>query len=383
MGISMSVSGRRRSVGLGLAAALLVVSTGPTVAAMPGEAGPLRRHVEAIHDTGVVGVAAEVTSPHTRDRARAGTARRGAVLPMPQNGRFRIGSTTKTFTATVVLQLVGEGRLSLDDTVEQWLPGVVGKDGYRVTVRQLLQHTSGIPDVLPRIPALNSVAGYRAERSRSYTPRELVRLALRKSPAATAEREWSYSNTNYVLAAMIIHRVTGRSWAQEVNRRIIRPLDLRETSVPGDSVSVPGPHARSYSAFGTGTAIDVTVLDPSMAVGSGSLVSTTRDLSRFHSALLGGRLLGPAQLDEMTTTVSAPGIGMPGVRYGLGLGELPLPCGGTYFGHPGELLGYRSWSGVTADGARTAVVYATSDGGQGTRQAMSALVGEELCRSLP
>lgn len=136
MGISMSVSGRRRSVGLGLAAALLVVSTGPTVAAMPGEAGPLRRHVEAIHDTGVVGVAAEVTSPHTRDRARAGTARRGAVLPMPQNGRFRIGSTTKTFTATVVLQLVGEGRLSLDDTVEQWLPGVVGKDGYRVTVRQ-------------------------------------------------------------------------------------------------------------------------------------------------------------------------------------------------------------------------------------------------------
>ncbi|MFD9999056.1 serine hydrolase domain-containing protein [[Kitasatospora] papulosa] len=379
----MGVSGRLRSVGLGLATALLVVSTGPPAAAMPGRVDPLRRHVEAVHRTGVVGVAAEVTSPHSRERARAGAARRGTALPMPQNGRLRIGSATKTFTAAVMLQLVGEGRLSLDDTVEKWLPGVVRKDGRRVTVRQLLQHTSGIPDVLPRIPALNSAAGYRAERSRSYTPGELVRLALGQPPAAAAERAWSYSNTNYVLAAMIIHRVTGRSWAQEVTRRVIRPLDLRQTSVPGASASVPGPHARSYSTFGTGTAIDVTVLDPSMAVGSGSLVSTTRDLSRFYGALLRGRLLGPAQLDEMTTTVSAPEMGLPGVKYGLGLGELPLPCGGTYFGHPGELLGYRSWSGVTADGARTAVVYATSDGGQGTRQAMSALVGEELCGSRP
>jgi D-alanyl-D-alanine carboxypeptidase len=101
---------------------------------------------------------------------------------MPRDGRFRIGSATKTFTATVVLQLVGEGRMSLEDTVAQWLPGVVGgsgNDGSRITARQLLQHTSGIPDVGPEISALNSADGYRAEQFRTYSPEELVGLAAR------------------------------------------------------------------------------------------------------------------------------------------------------------------------------------------------------------
>ncbi|MBM7439911.1 serine hydrolase [Streptomyces sp. HB132] len=381
----MRVSGKRRRGGVlltGLASVLLAVSTGPTTAAHPRQADTLQQRVEAVHDTGVVGASAEVTSPHTRDSARVGTARRGTARPMPQNGRFRIGSATKTFTAAVVLQLVGEGRMSLDDTVEQWLPDVVRGSG-QITVRQLLQHTSGIPDVRPEIPALNSAAGYRAERGRTYTPQDLVRLAMRNPLPASLDRDWSYSNTNYVLAAMIVQEVTGRSWAQEVNARIIRPLKLEDTSAPGASASIPGAHARSYAAFGTDNSIDVTILNSSMAIGSGSLISTTHDLNRFYTALLGGRLLAPAQLDEMTATVPAPGLGMPGVRYGLGLGEIPLPCGGSYFGHPGELLGYHSWSGVTADGTRAAVVYVTSDGGLGTREAISALVGRELCRTRP
>ncbi|WP_159043182.1 serine hydrolase, partial [Streptomyces sp. NBRC 110028] len=160
--------------------------------------------------------------------------------------------------------------------------------------------------------------------------------------------------------------------------RIIRPLGLRDTSTPRAFPFILGPHAHGYAAFGTNTSTDVTTLNPSMAVGSGSIISTTHDLNRFYAALLGGRLLAPAQLDEMTTTMPAPELG---VRYGLGLGELPLSCGGSYFGHPGELLGYRTWSGVTRDGARTAVVYVTSDGGKGTQRAMSALVDQELCRT--
>ncbi|WP_420822187.1 serine hydrolase [Streptomyces antioxidans] len=118
-------------------------------------------------------------------------------------------------------------------------------------------------------------------------------------------------------------RRRGRSWAEEVNARIIRSQGLRDTSTPGTFPSIKGPHARGYAAFGTDT-------------------STTHDLNRFYTALLGGRLLAPAQLDEMTTTRPAPELG---VRYGLGLGEIPLPCGGSYFGHPGELLGYHLWSG--------------------------------------
>ncbi|MBP8533881.1 serine hydrolase [Streptomyces sp. MK37H] len=380
----MHVLRRRRRGALvltGLVGVLLAVSTGLTAAAKPQQADPLQQQVEAIHDTGAVGVFAEVTSPHARHSAGAGTAGRGTGRPMPHNGRFRIGSATKTFTATVVLQLLGEGRISLEDTVERWLPGVVqgnGNDGSRITVRQLLQHTSGIPDVEPEIPALNSADGYRAERFRTYTPEELVGQAMRHPPHFPPGTDWSYSNTNYILAAMIIHEVTGRSWAQEVNDRIIRPLGLRDTSTPGTFPFILGPHARGYAAFGTDTGIDVTTLNPSMAVGSGSIISTTRDLNRFYTALLGGRLLAPAQLDEMTTTRPAS---EPGVRYGLGLGEIPLSCGGSYFGHPGELLGYHTWGGVTRDGTRTAVVYVTSDGGQDTQQAMSTLVDQELCRT--
>ncbi|MFF3174382.1 serine hydrolase domain-containing protein [Streptomyces sp. NPDC057900] len=384
-----ALRGNRRSslVLTGSAAVLLAVSTGLTAAASEQRADPLQRagslqrEVDAVYASGAVGTTAEVTSPGAHGTARAGTAESGTGKPMPQDGRFRIGSATKTFTATVVLQLVGEGRMSLEDTVERWLPGLVrgnGNDGRQVTVRQLLQHTSGIPDVLPQIAALHSAAGYRAERFRTYTPQELVGLAMRDSRTFEPGTDWSYSNTNYVLAAMIIREVTGHSWAHELNNRIIRPLGLKGTSTPGLSPFIPGPRARSYASYGTGTSTDVTVLNPSMGVGSGSVISTTHDLNRFYAALLGGRLLAPAQLDEMTTTVDAPELG---VRYGLGLGELPLPCGGSYFGHPGELLGYHTWSGVTRDGTRTAVVYVTSDGGPDMQQAMSTLVEKELCRT--
>ncbi|MEU7137721.1 serine hydrolase domain-containing protein [Streptomyces sp. NPDC046261] len=376
---------RRRSllVLTSLATAVLATSTASTASASakPRPADPLQRQVEAIRDTGAVGVHAEVMSPDARDSAYAGTAAMNTQRPMPRDGRFRIGSATKTFTATVVLQLVGEGRMSLEDTVEQWLPGVVrgnGNDGRHITVRQLLQHTSGIPDVKPEIPALNSANGYRAERYRTYTAEELMERAMRKRPDFPPGRGWSYSNTNYTLAAMITHKVTGRSWATEVRDRIIRPLSLTGTTTPGTSPFIPGPHARGYAAFGTDRSIDVTTLNPSMAVGSGSIISTAHDLNRFYAALLGGRLLAPAQLDEMTTTMPAPELG---VRYGLGLAEIPLPCGGSYFGHRGELLGYVTWGGATRDGTRTAVVYVTSDGGQDTQQAMITLMGQELCRT--
>ncbi|GGR87064.1 D-alanyl-D-alanine carboxypeptidase [Streptomyces aureoverticillatus] len=376
---------RRRRRGLlaltSVATVVLAASTVPTAAAKPRPTDPLQQQVEAVHDTGAVGVHAEVTSPDTRESAYAGTAAMNTTRPMPRDGRFRIGSATKTFTATVVLQLVGEGRMSLEDTVERWLPGVVrgnGNDGGQITVRQLLQHTSGIPDVKPEIPALNSADGYRAERFRTYTPEELVGLAMRHPAKSSPGAGWSYSNTNYILAAMIIHKVTGRSWAREVKDRIIRPLGLRDTSTPGAFPFILGPHAQGYAAFDTGTGTDVTVLNSSMAVGSGSIISTAHEMNQFYAALLGGRLLAPAQLDEMTTTM--PALPDLGVRYGLGLAEIPLPCGGSYFGHRGELLGYVTWGGATRDGARTAVVYVTSDGGQKTQQAMTTLVGQELCR---
>ncbi|WP_237773448.1 serine hydrolase domain-containing protein [Streptomyces luteocolor] len=227
------------------------------------------------------------------------------------------------------------------------------------------------------IPALNSAAGYRAERLRTYTPEELVALAMRH-PAPNDPGVWSYSNTNYILAGMIIKKVTGHSWADEVNARIIGRLGLTRTSTPGTSASIPGAHAHGYSAFGIGTTLDVTEFNASAVDASGSIISSADDLSRFYTALFDGRLLDPAELDEMTTAVPAPQLD---AEYGLGLAKFPLPCGGSYFTHVGSVSGYRAQVSVTPDATRTAVVLATGDGDKHTQEAMSGLMDQELCRS--
>ncbi|NKQ26205.1 serine hydrolase domain-containing protein [Streptomyces galbus] len=337
----------------GQAAASAPASRNPVTPASTSADGDLQRQVDAILATGVAGVGAEVMSPCGRRHAFAGT---------PHDGRFRIGSLTKTFTAVVALQLPD---LTVDTPVRHWLPEVT-RD---ITVRDLLRHTSRLLD--PGIPALTSAQGYRAQRLRGYAPQELARAALR---LGTAPEAWSYANTNYLLTAMIIERITGRSWAEEITDRIIRPLGLDATRAPGESPFVAGPHARGWASFGTGTPIDVTLLNPSMAVGSGALLSSVRDLGSFYSALLGGELLTPPRLAEMTATVPAPGIGIDGARYGLGLAELPLPGGGSFYSHFGELLGYHAWAGATADGSRTAIVYVTGDVTRATMSAMSALI---------
>jgi D-alanyl-D-alanine carboxypeptidase len=364
-----------------LAAAAVVAVPAVSVAARPDG---LHDQVVAIQRTGATGVLAEVTTGRRQLQARAGVANVDTGAPVPYGTEFRIGSTTKTFVATVVLQLVGERRLSLDDTVERWLPGVVsgnGNDGSRITVRQLLQHTSGIYNYTEDFPAIASTAAFQAHRFDTYTPQQLVGIAMRHAPNFAPGTSWSYSNTNYILAGMIINRVTGRSWTHEVSERIIRPLGLRHTITPGTYPFIPGRHAQGYSNFGSGPTIDVTAINPSAADSAGSMISTTDDLNRFLAALVGGRLLRPAQLTEMETTVRAPELDgfVPGARYGLGLGWAPLSCGGGYYSHPGDVPGYHTRDGITPDGRRSVVVSATGDGGPDTERTTDTAVDHQLC----
>jgi D-alanyl-D-alanine carboxypeptidase len=373
-------------------AAVALVAAAPAVAGIPPHPGPapcagtLHSEVNAVLASGPVGVLAEVSTPTGSSRARAGVADINTRRPVPFNGEFRIGSATKTFVATVVLRLVDERRLSLDDTVARWLPGVVagnGNDGSRITVRQLLQHTSGIPNYIDYLPGWGGgAAGFQANRLRTYTAEQLVALAMAHPPLFAPGSGWSYSNTNYILAGMIIQRVTGRTWQDEVRDRIIRPLHLQDTIAPGTSPFVPGPHADGYSAFGGGTLIDTTVFNPSSTDASAAIISSTQDLNRFYRALLGGRLLSPARLADMRTTVPADQLG-PGLRYGLGLGWVPLSCGGGYYAHPGDVPGYQVWDGVTADGRRAVTVSVTGDEGPTTQQRLSALADNELCGTRP
>ncbi|MFJ2772462.1 serine hydrolase domain-containing protein [Streptomyces sp. NPDC087300] len=329
----------------------------------------LQRNVEAVRATGVSGVVAEVQSAHGSTSARAGVADLDARGPVPADAYYRIGSDTKTFTATVALQLVGEGRLKLTDTVERWLPGAVqghGNDGRRITVANLLRQTSGLNDYFAvGDPGEFTPEAYRRNRFRAQSPKEQLTAALGAPPQwlpdaddPAGERRWGYSNTNYVVAGLLIEAVTGHSWSQEVHERIIEPLGLRHTFTPGTSPYLPMPTATGYTYFPKETRpTDTTVGQGGWA--DGSVISTTHDHAAFLRALFGGRLLRPAQLAAMRRTVPAPDwIPAPGVRYGLGIAWRPVAgIGDGIWFHGGTSLGCVSECGVTADGA-TAVTSA-------------------------
>ncbi|MCL8009669.1 serine hydrolase [Streptomyces sp. AS02] len=300
--------------------------------------------------------------------------------PVRRDSRFRIGSMTKPFVATVMLQLVGERRVALDAPVERYLPGVVrgnGNDGRVITVRQLLQHTSGLPDVLDHLSPEEILKDPLAHRD----ARDLVDIALAHPPTFEPGTGWRYSNTGYLLAGMIIEKVTGHTYAEEIRRRVIKPLGLRETYVPGDDPAIPGPHPRGYARPGEDAPLmDITAINPSVAGASGEMISSGTDLNRFLDALVRGRLLRPAQLREMTRT--RPTGNPDGRAYGLGLESRQLPCGGLYWGHTGDIPGYETAGGATVDGRQAAVMVNLGPGGSDAQSDdMKAAVRTALCES--
>ncbi|AJC54163.1 serine hydrolase domain-containing protein [Streptomyces sp. 769] len=374
-----------RRTALAAAATALVTGTAPAARAARQD-GPLQRDADAVRATGATGVLAEVRTARGRAAARSGVADLTTGDPVPWDAYYRIGSDTKTFTAALVLQLAHERRVSLTDTVERWLPGLVhgnGNDGRRITLVNLLRHTSGLNeyaefgDFTPE--------AYRAARFRpSDPPDRQVAAALRRPPGwlprrddPAEERRWGYSNTDYVLLGMVLEKATGHSWAELLHDRILEPLGLRHTFTPGSSPYVPRPTATAYTEF-PGSPRPV---DTSLAAGGwadGGIVSTPRDLAAFLSALMGGRLLPAAQLAAMRRTVPAEGwIAAPGVRYGLGIAWRPVPGSrsGIWF-HGGTHLGTVSESGVTPDGDRavaTAVFTLRTDPKGREAQARAAL----------
>ncbi|NUW33287.1 beta-lactamase family protein [Nonomuraea sp. SMC257] len=384
----------RRLTVAAVAAGVLAASLGAPAAAAARRTGDasyssyssadFRHDLDALHSAGVVGVQGRVITEDGRQwTAASGAADTRTGRPVPVRGHYRIGSNTKTFVAVVVIQLAAEGRLGLDDTVDTWLPGVVrgnGNDGREITIRQLLQHTSGLYDYIADLGPRDAES-FERERLRRHQPEELVAAAMRHAPAS---HDWSYSNTNYVLAGMIIERVTGRPWGQEVERRVIRPLGLRDTSVPGEETELPRPYARAYQQWRPGGPLtDVTVNTPTSYDSAGSMISTTADLSRFFRALLGGRLLKPAQLAEMKKTVAVSrGVA---TGYGLGLYRNKLSCGGVYWAHGGNTAGYISREGFSADGRRSVALSISGAAGRSIEdyqklQAMTdQIVDDVLC----
>jgi D-alanyl-D-alanine carboxypeptidase len=323
-----------------------------TVAPASSRIGPgeLRRLLHQVVAAGAPGAAARVRDQHGVTQAASGVAVLRNGRPMKPELHYRVGSLTKPFVATVVLQLVAEGRLSLRDTVERWLPGILPY-GDQVTIRQLLNHTSGVPDYTLE-PIVRLYTDPQA-RFRAWTPRELVALVADQPPDFPPGTAWSYSNTGYVLAGMIVEAATGHGLGQELARRIFRPLGLRDTFFPVNRPTIPRPYARGYSlplGQEQGPLLDFTVYNPSLAWAAGALVSNLGDLERFFRALLRGRLLPPRLLAAMTTPVPT---GQPGFGYGLGLIVVETPAG-RLLGHDGAIPGFLNTVLSTEDGRRQA-----------------------------
>ncbi|MDQ0946940.1 D-alanyl-D-alanine carboxypeptidase [Streptomyces phaeochromogenes] len=347
---------------------------------------------------GTPGVIAQVRDGHGVWNGRSGVGDLSVRHQRSTHEKFRIASVTKTFTATVLLKLEAKGRLSLDDSIEKWLPGVVRGANYRpeaITVRHLLNHTSGIFDY-------NMDGGFRAKyagdefdknRYTGWAPADLLDIALahpanfQPEQGSSPDRpgKWDYSDTNYILAGMIIEKVTGGTYKKAVERLIIKPLALRGTSVPSASPRLPSPHATHYSTLfqdGPNAQVrDVTEFSPTVAFSAGQMISTVGDVNTFLSKLVGGELLPAVQQRELLDAVPVDGDkghGGPQDVYGLGIRHFKLEADCWAWGHGGMIPGSATRTMASADGRR--VLTMNRNGDWGEQKLEDATVRAEFCQ---
>lgn len=334
--------------------------------------GEVRALLDELVAAGATGALAVIDDGRHTAQLASGAARLEPRQPLTAEARFRVGSITKSFVAVVALQLVGQQRLRLDDTVDRWLPGLV-PDGRAITLRMLLNHTSGLFDFTSDETYL---AEFLADPTRHRSPHDLVAVANRHPPTFAPGAGWSYSNTGYVLAGLIIEAATGHDLEWAVRHRIIKPLGLTRTAFP-TRPEVAGYHAHGYappSLTGAGY-IDVTRMSPSAVWAAGAMISSAADLRSFYEALMRGRLLAPAELTQMLTTVPVT----PGFDYGLGIFAERYPCG-TVWGHQGGILGYVTWTYIDRSGRRSLTVMMSTEPDAALWPGLTRLLDAAVCR---
>ncbi|MCJ0905278.1 serine hydrolase [Rhodococcus sp. ARC_M6] len=305
-----------------LAAAVVVATSLALVGCSTNQrAVDVQSDLVSLTKSGAVGAIATLDGGNTTMVLTSGVPNLTDGDSIGDNDRVRIGSVTQTFTAALVLQFVAEGKITLDAPVRQYLPNQLGSNAHAdlVTVRQLLQPHSGLPEIDGEIP---------------------------------------FADSNYLALGTLIEAVSGRSYSDELAARILEPLDLEDTYLPpAGEQDIRGDHLTGYKDLATGRT-DVSRTEPSIAWSAGALVSTGKDLNTFWRALLSGRILPDKELAEMT----APQPGSTeadALDYGLGLHVTDLPCGVTYVGHSGGIRGYSTLSGATLDRAFTVTMTST------------------------
>ncbi|MFI6740004.1 serine hydrolase domain-containing protein [Nonomuraea sp. NPDC050451] len=365
----LSTVGRARRLALatGLGAVLTAAAlTAPAAAQTTSATGTsqdggldrqaLRKSLDAVHEAGMYGIYSQVRDQGQTWQGASGVADVDTRRPVRPDMVHRVGSITKTFVSVAVLQQVERGVIDLDAPIGRYLPELVpGDRGQRITVRMLLNHTSHIGDYVgPAFPSLleGSAKSLDDYRFRTITPKELVGLGLAAAPTGEpGATPGSYSNTNYILAGLLLEKVTGSDAERYITRSVIRKAGLRHTSFPRTPF-IPGPHSKAYeSLFGLiDPPRDYSVYNMSWGGTAGAIVSTMDDLNRFYRALLRGELVGAAQVAEMQKTVPVL-VGGASIDYGLGIYSVDTPCG-RFWGHSGGVFGMSTESLSSPDGNR-------------------------------
>ncbi|MFI7433657.1 serine hydrolase [Micromonospora haikouensis] len=339
------VVGLATAVAVSLGGASPAAATAPSHRAQADETEIQQALEELRQAAGAPGAAVSYTDGAGSIRLGSGVTHIHTLEPFTAAHRVRIASNTKTFTATMILQLVDEGLVELDEPVETFLPGVIrfprhgeDRDGRTITVRNLLQHTSGIAD--------------RAGSTAQGTVSTSLAAGSQSVPGTTP----LYSNANFVLAGWILEGVTGSAYSTALDERIVRPLGLQATYNPavGD-VQIQGAHSRGHYSYLGSLFVDVTTTDPHWSGAAGTIISDMQDTDAFYRALLGGRLISPASLRELQTVHGA---------YGLGIGRSDLSCGVTVWNHFGALAGYGTMGAATDDGRSVAAAVNAWPGGR-------------------
>ncbi len=281
------------------------------------------------------------------DAAALGVADLSTGEPVEVDTRFRLGSLTKPFTAMAILRLVDRGELDLEDPIAAFREGV--PEGDRITLRHLLTHTSGLPDVL-------DIEGWWEMADQVWDTDELLDEVFALPLLAEPGEAWNYSNAGYMLLGEVLEARTGLSWDAAIAREVLEPMGLEATSTSLEGI------ARGYERDEEGVLQDLTEHHHAENItAAGALVSTVRDIACFGDGLMHGLLISDALLEEATTrVVLADGSDW---RYGYGLGIDPVD-GGWNIGHQGLSPGYvGSWSYRTTRDATIAVLAnGTGDG---------------------
>jgi len=313
----------------------------------------LKATIQTLVDNGYPGaLAAKTDKDGNAVGATAGKGNLSTGEAPPLDGEVRIASNTKTFVAVLIMKMVEEGKVKLDEPIDAYLPGIVkgqGVDGKKITVRQLLQHTSGLPEFG------DGQLDYFAIRNDYVSPRDVLDGVLSRPAQFAPGAKFQYNNANYVILGLLAERVAKRPIAEQIEAKIVKPLGLKHTYMPGlGEKAIRGKHPHGYHTRDgkPGKLEDITEADPSWEWAAGSMISTPSELNKFMQSVFDGSLLSQASIAEMKKSVPAPEMGG---EYGLGLIGHKSSCG-VVWGHSGNNPGYHSLSAVGPDGTAATIV---------------------------